>query len=61
MLNKPGLEAMREDQRLADFICALRGMQRGDVRWDGKLEGLAATQTSWAKPPGAEKRVELAG
>ena len=22
MLNKPGLEAMREDQRLADFICA---------------------------------------
>jgi hypothetical protein len=22
MLNKPGLEAMRKDQRLADFICA---------------------------------------
>jgi hypothetical protein len=32
LLNKPGLEAMREGQRLADFICALSGTQRGDLK-----------------------------
>src|SRR5258705_6910421 len=34
------LEAMREDQRLADFICALRGTQRGDLKLGWQLEVL---------------------
>jgi hypothetical protein len=54
LLNKPGLEAMGEDQPLADFICALRGRKEAIGSWNAELEVLRATETIWAKPQGAK-------
>ena len=50
LLNKPGLEATGEDQRFADFICALRERQRCyfELGWT-KLEPFLATGTILGK------------
>jgi len=60
LLNKPGLEAMREDQRVADFICALRGTQRGDLKVGWQLEVASRDRNDFGKAQGAEKRARLA-
>ncbi len=61
LLNKPGLEAMREDQRLADFICALRGTQGGDLKLRWRAGGTSRDRNDFGKAAGCGKTAELAG
>ena len=61
LLNKPGLEAMGEDQRLVDFIYALRGRQRGDLKLGWRTGGASRDRNDFGRGAGAEERVELSG
>jgi acyl-CoA synthetase (AMP-forming)/AMP-acid ligase II len=51
------LEAMREDQRLADFISALRAKQRGDLKLGWQLEVLHGNEL----PHGAVGEIVVGG
>jgi hypothetical protein len=59
LLNKPGLEAMREDQRLADFICVLRGTQRGDLKMGWRAGGASRDRNDLGKAAGSGKTARV--